>query len=741
MTLPSLEDVAKAVSDLAVGLKPLGDAAVPVALATYSVETSPEIKVAGKALQLTAGFEAAIEEFNSLDDADGAGILGVDPGSKPPILLTPASAWLKYRLGGGLRLDGGGEIGSIGFSFDAKARIELFDYRRHARDQILAEAVTQDLSRPRVIFSLASVRSLAEGEALALRATGSLTLGMTLSWADVVTSGLTSLTAALKAAAPVSITLDAGLTTSVEVSLGGDFALLFARDRAGTRITVKKATSSGLGISATAGVAASFTNLDKAVTGVLESLLGAKYETVVSALQKANPGNLTASERKLFEKVAALLGLAEEVETVTELLERLSGLRAEVQAKLVEIARSRVEVGLAYEYSRTKTNEVLIDVYVVDDAALPAVHPHLVRGDVRALLAEVRDTDRFDLKAFLHRSTLETKGSWGFTFSAGKYLKAKGVDTSALVKVEERNEEDWSRLTYEAVRGYAAAFAGDEYSWTVNFLATMKSFARTPNASDFDYGLHLAYSPTRKPKAASQAFLTDLAALWGAGSSESSGQELLSAALKMKPGRFTVSQAIPEIALAEIAERAAADTDRVLLASAMAAALPYRKEWPERRVLGLRRSLYGPILHSLIRESSPRPSGLSAVSSWVREELRRAGASNPYFEGQLGFTGSLVDVLHKQGYFEGGNGFLDHVRAFERGVRSLARVLGSGAAGVAPNEIVYAYDQMKPFFCQSFFIRTVAHYFFLLAQDAGVAGLVERAASLEHGDGPMVLIQ
>ena len=276
MTLPSLEDVANDVSKLVVGLKPLGHAAIPVARATYTVETSPEIKVAGKALQLTAGFDAAIEEFNSLDDADAAGTLGIDPTSKPPIGLTTASAWLKYRLGGSLRLDGGGDIGSIGFSFDAKARIDLFDYRRHARDQVLAEAVVQDLSQPRIIFSLSSVRSVAEGEALALEAAGSLTLGMTLNWADVVTSGLTSLTAALKAAAPVSITLDAGLTTSVEVSLGGDFALLFARDRTGTRITVKKATSSGLGISAKVGAAATFTNLDKAVNDVLESLLGAK---------------------------------------------------------------------------------------------------------------------------------------------------------------------------------------------------------------------------------------------------------------------------------------------------------------------------------------------------------------------------------------------------------------------------------------------------------------------------------
>jgi len=107
MNLPSLEEVANAVSALEIGMKPLGDPRIPVALAAYSVETSPVLTVAGKRLLFTAGFDAAIEEYNSLDDADGAGTLGVDPKSKPPIVLTTASAWLKYRLGGSLRLDGG----------------------------------------------------------------------------------------------------------------------------------------------------------------------------------------------------------------------------------------------------------------------------------------------------------------------------------------------------------------------------------------------------------------------------------------------------------------------------------------------------------------------------------------------------------------------------------------------------------------------------------------------------------
>lgn len=753
MKLPSLEDVASEASKLAFAAKDLGDPSVPVQLAEYDLSTSPIWTIAGESLTLTADVRATIEEFNSLDDEDAAGCLALDPNDvspanaedpprvMPPIVLKTNGVWLKYGLAGALRLDGGADLGSIGFAFDAKAGVELLDYRHHSRGEKVGTSVVSDLAKPRFVFSLQDVLDLDEGEALGLKASGELKLGMTASWADVITGGMTSLTSLLKAATPISITLNAGLTTSVDVSLEGSFALVFARDGVGLRVMVKKASVKGLGAAATAGVKAQFTNLDKAATAVLDAVLGAKYQSVVSLLQKADPDNLTPSERKLFDEVVARLGLAEEVAKADALLERIKGLRGALLEKLEEIAKSRIELGVTYEYHRTRTNETLIDAYVEDEKALAAAHPELVRGDLRRLLADVRDDGKYDLKGFLHRTTVDSKGSWGFGLSVGKLVKLTGMDTSALRTVEEEDAKGHKRITFEALRGYTADFAGDRFSWTVNFFASMKQFVADPKAADFDYGLHLSWSPTSKTGPDDLESLSDAATLFGAGSLDPASQASLAAALEEKPGAYTVTQAIPEAALAEIAERAKSDKDRKLLAAAMAAALPYDRLWPERRLLGLRRAVYAPVIHALITDPHLEALGPSALRSLIGGTLLRAGASSAGMELKGQTPVSLAEVLRLHRYSSGVNSLVDQAGDFQLGLATLAEMLGSLAGGASPIEFKYVWKQMRPFFSQAFLVRTVAHYFFLLAAEAGVGSLVERSARLDYAGGTKILIQ
>lgn len=752
MALPSLDHLAEEAAKLAVATKPLGDPTVPVRLATFEVDTSPSWPIGDRSLTLTAGFTARIEEFNSLDDVDDHGGIAPQPeeaddpaAGPPPIVLTTESAWLKYGLAGALRLDGGADLGSIGFAFEAGAGVELLDYRRHTRNETVGKAIVADLSRPRFVFALEDVLGLAEGEALGLKAAGELKLGLTASWADVLSAGMTSLNALLKTVTPISVTLNAGLTASVDVSLSGSFSLVFSRDRVGLRVVVRKAAASGVGGKATAGVRAEFTNLDKAATAVLDAVLGAKYQSVVSLLQRADPGNLSPAERKLFDEVVERLGLREEVATAVELLERIKGLREELERKLAEIARSRIELGMTLEYYRTKTNETLVDAYVEDEKALAAAHPGLVRGDVRRLLADAGDGGKYDVREFLRRTTVEAKGSWGFGLSVGSLVKATGVDTSALRKVREQDAAGRERMTFEALRGYSAQLGGSGFSWTVDFVASMSRFVSDPKAADFDYGLHLSWSPMSKPGPDDVDLLLDAAALFGAGSAEPSSRASLLAALREKPGAFTVSQSIPEAALAEIAEaaeRARENDGRKLLSAALAAALPFDGHWPERSVLGLRRAVYAPLFRALLTDDSGLASlGPSAARGWIGNALLKAGASTAGMEMKGTASVSLFEVLRLHRYFEGVRSLGSWVGSFELGLASLAHVLGSQAGGVAPNEIDYVWERTRPFFTQAFLVRAAAHYLFLLASEAGVADLVERSIRLDYAGGSKTLVQ
>ena len=147
-TLNSFEEIANAVKQLTAAGRELGDPAVPVSLATFSLAKSPRLTLEGSEFAFSAGLEAAVEEYNSEDDRDADGILLPDADAAPPLLLTKKDAWLKYRLGGTLRLKGGAEISSVGFSLDAKGSLALFDYRVHSRPEKVTSALPSESRCP-----------------------------------------------------------------------------------------------------------------------------------------------------------------------------------------------------------------------------------------------------------------------------------------------------------------------------------------------------------------------------------------------------------------------------------------------------------------------------------------------------------------------------------------------------------------------------------------------------------------
>lgn len=742
-TLNSLDEIANAVKELASAGKELGDPAVPVSLATFSLAKSPRLTLDGSEFAFSAGLEASVEEYNSEDDRDADGILLPDDGAAPPVLLTKANAWLKYRLGGSLRLKGGAEISSVGFSLDAKGSLALFDYRVHSRPEKVIAAVAADVTSPRFVFDVAHVLALKKGEALALRAGGSLTLGVTLRWSDVVTSGLRSLTSLLHAATPVTIQISTGLTAALDVTLSGEFLLVFSGvDGTTLRLGVRKASTLGATGTVTAGLSAKAGNLDAALRAVLDSLVGAKFDAVLEALAKATPGALTPAEQKLFDGLVTRFGLESFVKKLPDLSKWLAGLRTKAADALRKAAESRVTLGVSYEYGRSETNELLLDLLLLKPESFRPLHAGLVKGNVAPLLEDLKaNPGRYDLKRFLRRDTLTVERSWGFSLSVGDVLKLKGVDTEKAKKVTERDALGRTRIAYDALRGYSASYFGDEYSWTTNFSARMAAFASDPKASDFDYGLHLTFQPSSKLGAEDAERLLDLANLWRADGQDAVSPADLEAALKKKPTRFSVELAVPEDALAEVAARAADPGGSDRLPEALAGALPFRTFSPVRQRVGLRTAVYAPLWRAVLSNPDLRLRGPSSVRLWAQSSLRASDRALSFFEGRPGISGTFVDVLEKQSYFfNPPNSLLGHVARFRSGMASLAHLLGSQAAAVSPDEISFAYEQLLPFLSQSVFVNAFARYILLLAEDAGATGPISGSARLDYNGGTDALV-
>ena len=743
-TLSSLDEIANALKVVASAGDELGNAAVPVKLVTFSLAKSPSLTLGPSQFSFSAGLSAQIQEFNSEDDTDEDGVLLANAASTPPIVLTKKNAWLKYRLSGTLRLQGGAEISSVGFSLDAEGGLDLFDYRLHDRAEKVAAAVAADIASPRFIFDFSHVLALRPDEALALRAGGSLTLGVTIGWSDVLTAGLKSVTSLLRATTPVNISISTGLQAALDVTLGGEFLLVFSRgDDKTLRLAVRKASTRGVTATATAGLNAKTGNLDKALMAVLDSLVADHFDTVLATAQNSNAAGLTPAEQRLFDSLVERFGLQDIVQRMPDLAKWLGDLKTKVRDAIKKAAETRIELGFRYEYSRSETNEMLLDLVLLAPQTFKEIHADLVKGNVAPLLEDLdANPGRYALRKFLRRDTLTVDRSWGFSLSAGKFQALKGVDTEKLKRVIETDaDRKLKRITYDALRGYSASIFGDDYSWTTNFSARMTAFKDDPRAADFDYGLHLSFQPSSKLSADDADRLLDLANLWRSEGQDTISKDALVAALRRSPTRFSVDLTVPETALAEVSRRAASASGRDLLPEALAGALPWRTFSPARERVGLRTAVYAPLWRTILENPDFRFRGGSGLRQWVQLSLRGTDLSLSIREAQPQLSGTLVDVLEKQSFFfNPPNSFLGHVATFRSGLASLAHLLGSQAGSVSPEEIPFAYQQLLPFLSQSFFLNAFARYVVLLAADAGTSGQITSSARLDYSGGSDALL-
>ncbi len=699
--LGSLGDVANALKGVASAGLPLGDPSVPAHLASFSLQKGPSLSLGTLPLTFPAGLSVEIDAFNGEDDADADGLLLANVAADPPVLLTAESAWLKYRLSGSLGLQGGAELGSVGFSLDGTGGVDLFDYHRHGRSETVAPTAAADLGAPRFLFAFPDVLALAPGEALALRAGGSLTLGVSVSWSDVLSASLKSVSALLGAAVPLRVVVPAGLTAVLNVTLGGEFFLVFSRGQDATlRLSVRKASSRGVTATATASLDANLGNLDKALGTLLGPLL---------------PGGLDAAPAQLS-----------------------SGVRDAIR----KAAETRIALGFRYEYGRSETNALLLDVALLAPETFRDIHAPLVKGDVTPLLRDITDNAAaYRLKQFLRRDTLTIGGSWGFSLSAGSWVALKGIDTETLTRVMETDGENRRRIAYDGLRGYRASLFGEKTSWTTDFTARMAGFVPDPKASDFEYGLHLSFQPSSNLSSSDAPRLLDLTDLWRRDGPSAAPSDAVAAALGKTPTRFSVEMAVPGAALAAVALRAANPAGPDRLPEALAAALPWRGDSPSRQSVGGRTRVFAPLWRAILGNPDLRAGGASAMRSWVQNALRATDMALALREGLPQISGTLVDVLEKQSYFfDPPNSLLGHVASLRGGLAALARLLGPGGGSIGPDEIPDAYRLLLPFLSQAFFVHAFARYVLLLAADAGVADRISSSARLDFNGGSDALL-
>jgi hypothetical protein len=720
-----------------IGNAPLDSSTLDSAPLTADFSTNAPFGSDVLTLNLRGGVQLSL--FNSLDDKDADGLLvakgsnaDVFGGGTPTLELTNDAAWLKYRYEAGLKASVGTSLATLGFTLAAEANASaiLTDYRRHDHAQLAQEAVLADLeSGPRLAALLAHVEKLDIRDAVAIQLAAALKLAVTVSWADVFTSHLGTLTALLKSDAPIGIKVKTGASVTVTVAVTDDFIVAFARNGADEwQIGVKKAAVRSIGAALHAGLDVQIANaadVDAVVQPVLDALFAATTDKIVPLLNKATLADLNEIERRLALLLMRRLGLDPLFAKLEDLKARIEDVKENVKARVEEALKTKVALSFAYEYQRTSTATELLQA-TVSRQRLQALHADCIHGNFGPALNAIRaKTPGIGLVQYLNEKEIERKASWGFTLGVGKWLKIGGTDTRDIKSVTRGNIDPKQRQeSYLGFRGYKGSWVGETFEWGGDLKADMPGFSDDPRASDFTYGIHLLWKQTHDRLSDDDVdIFLDAAVLWGVISQVEAAQrrpELIAA--KDKACTATVQLTV--------ADKETKRTFRALLSalgsapaisSALAAAMPWRAGSVGRTQVAIRRSAYAPLFQKYLDQPDLQPSELASAANrfFAHGDFSDLGVLELHFKAVRPFTFAGLAELNSD----------TPARAvgFRRALDTLRAGIESRAGSQATLKPVF--HDLSAFWEQSHHVRAAGAYLVEVARSAAVLDDVERTAT------------
>ena len=717
----------------------LGAAAIDLSLVKARVQAPFTLSAgADTTLVVQAGTELELRALNEANSRDPDRIVApaavkTQAGELPPqVMLTDDYAWLKYRVDGRVSVKASANAAWFGIRAGASAALACSDYRRHPKDTFALAAVEHDvLAGPRFALSLEHVRRLGEGDAVAVQVSGELSAAVTLSWSDVFTSQLGTLTRALQSTSPIGIRTSVAATVTASVKVSDTFVLVWSRiDQARWRVALKKGEQRSVDFGADAGATVELDNpeeIARMLSGVLGDLLGASYDTVKAL---ANKAGLDAGDLQRFAGVFRRLGLPEapDVDLLRTALDRLE---TEVRSRLEKVVKEKVSLGFAYEYRRIAADSTLFQAVVSEDALL-AHHGALTRGSLKSVAAAVQAQPTAHggpvaLETYLNEQSVTRARAYGFTLGVGKW-QMTGKDRDELTVVRRQTlDRRHEQRSYAGLGAYTGTVFGETRSWQVDFAAEMPRFSvgEVPRLNEYQLGFALTYEESSRrfdEKDVEQAI--DIAALWSicAPGDAEELRALLGTANEKERVDWSAHVRINDEAFRAILPVIAA-SNRSQFAGAMAAALRCSGTFGVRDV-ARRRALYEPVWAFYLgahQQPTPREVATMAVSRLRAEEPLLARHEEQFDRG----VDRLLTVA-------GTCALNDRTRAnaddFLRGARTLAAAITRNDPDL--DVLTSCYRRMGQLWNQSHHVRALGARLVDAAATAGVLKGVERTLSL-----------
>ncbi len=745
--------------------------------------------------KITFAFDASarglIRVCNSADDEaqdKGDEVLGLPPKEEKDDALSPAltfseeSAWLKYRFEGAVKGSVGAKFpaqtGSVEPKIDASKGVVFAYYRRHRPADDAALAVADDAKQLLDAIRADDAVGLPEGDALLYRVYGELSASLTLKWSDVFTSGLSSLSALLRAGQVIALKVEAGAEVSFHVGVKDDYRLVFTKggrvgDAAETvRVSVFKAKSREFGAGAKAGVSVAFADekaVDDALANVYKQLAGPLVGDVDALMAEVKKAASLEALPEQFRGPAKLLmsrlGLDPLTDGLDKLGEKWEEVKGEVPKRIKEVAKAKAELGFTYEYLRVKTDQTLLRADL-DPETFRRFHPDLMVCDLEGVTDWLREHPEA-LKKYLRQKSVKVVKLWGFGFGLSPWgVKVGGTDKLEKTKVVQENIERKQRVAYDGTRTYQSQWVKDTAVFAVDFKADMKNFSAgaAPLTCEFDYGLGLSWEWAEKTLGRDEYVeYLDIAQLWRAVPSAR-----VEEALKAVEGKFgqrakvKLELTADHDALVRLLPLlvnppappfnppdgyATFDADRKLEtwgAESLAAAMPYLKDFDGRSNPVARQHLYAPLWRRYFREDT-RPFGdwntiarldLPRIAQELNLGLKKVDEFANSVEAvpaqRLATFAGMIELQH--GPADSSAGVHHNWQRFAGGLKTLEAVARPG--NCLPEELIErSFDGMAHFFDRPLYLRALGFFVSEVARLNGILRLLKRSFTVTYGEG------
>lgn len=728
--------------------QPLKDVEKSLVKATFSFTGTPP-NLGPINFKLSASANGKIEAYNEASDKDEDKVLVSEPetdeGSSgsvnipPQINLNNQSAWLKYRFEGKAGVSATAKVAPIGFKIDASKSIVFADYRVHDRNKNTIAAAAEDLPKIRFAVNPEDAFRLAEKEALFYQVRGEFSAGITLSWADVFTTAISSLASVLPNNQLLKLEISPALSVDFHVGVVDDFQLVLTKASATkVRIALKKSNASEVGLSAGFQVVAKFADeaqLKAMLDKIYEAVFGQTIDKVLQILNApANQlnkliANLSSPLKEIAQSIVGKLKLEDVVPQLKDLKERIEKIQKDIKGIFELAAKAKVELGFKYEYLRTRTRDTLL-VIQLNKENFKKFHTDLMLCDFIDLLEFAKSNESL-VEKYLHQDKLVRKQAWGITLGFLKW-KIGGKDNKQLVKITQQDLQGDQRIAYRGLRGYDSEFFG-KTDWAVDFKAEMNKFVRNPTACDFEYGLNFRTSFEDKVKAKDLRRMLDDALIWQVltpGNVKEILKELEDGGLFNKNAQVSVELNIKDQTFKKLLAGVAGADNQSFANNAFAMAMPYNEQFPTRAdQLGNRRAAYESLWKFYFENPDLEKSDYaSKASSFIRsltdledeQELALREKNAVFF-----------DTFAQQILKNDGRVIRSHWLRFIEGLKTLNNAIGGCTQHKAIED---AFNAMSPFWSQSLFVRAAGAYLTKLAVNNGFISEINRSCSIIFAD-------